>query len=237
MKFFMLISLLFSLAFSSESRLVVGSFQYESNAKRMKDNIEKIIQNDQEFKEFLDENSINVTYKLLGKYYAVSFEPFSDPTTKFRTYFKLKKRYADTYSLTIDDKDREAFLAAAKEENVESAETEKMKLPTPLEQKSEVKSTELEVPTPLNDKQEDTYTTPKKEEAKAQEQIKQSINAMSAPKKAKHQEEQSSNKLPYLIPLLIVVLLLVMLIVYFNYKRKPKKELQTLQEEIHEELS
>lgn len=223
MKFIIGISLLFSLLFSSQSRLVVGSFQYEKNAKRMTANIENIIKNDKELKNFLDKNSIKVTYGNLGKYYAVSFEPFYDSKTKFITYFKIKKRYADTYSLDITNQNEAEYLASNNynEQEVPQAKKDTKDSINQLSTTSKPKESALV----------------QKETTQKQEEIKQSIDTLSSTKTAtKKQEDDSNNKLPYLIPLLVVVLILVILIVYFT-QRKPKKTLQTLKENFEEDLS
>jgi hypothetical protein len=217
MKFILILSFLVSLLLSSETRLIIGCFKEPKNAENAKIKIDKFIQSDTKFKNFLQENAVTTEYKVIGDWNVISFEPFSDNQTLYHTYFKIKDMYPDSYKIDMGAKGDQEIMAS----NYKN-ESENKKAMTYQNEMKEASSAKEESTMPVQNKQV--------QKSKAAEIIK---DAIATPKK--HNNDANSDT-PYLYPLLAIVLIIVIFIIYFTQK-KPKRPLQTLKENFEEDLS
>lgn len=101
MKFLLFVMFTFSLAFSQDTRIVIGCFQEEMNAKNEKINFDYMIRQDREFQSYLNRFGIKTTYKKIDKLYVLSLEPFSNTKTRLTVYNQIKDRYPDAYKMDI----------------------------------------------------------------------------------------------------------------------------------------
>lgn len=232
MKLILVISLLFSFALSNDTRLIIGCFKEPNNAKNAKITIDKYIENNTEFKNFLKSNSITTKYTSIGEWNVISFEPFSDSTTLFRTYFKIKDMYPDAYKVAISSVDEQEVLASNYKEEVTATQDE-MTQETATSQEAEILTYANEMKKDETSSSEKTMPT-KNEQTQKQEIAE--ITRDTLTKTPKKSMDKKSTEVPYLYPLLIVILIVVVLIIYFT-QRKPKKTLHTLKEDFEEDLS
>ncbi|WP_294966196.1 response regulator [Sulfurimonas sp.] len=105
MKIFFLLTFLLTLLFSNQTQIVLGSFSTKQAAIRVKEDIQKIINKDAKFKNFIEQNSLKTKYKQHGKYIIVTIEPFNDIVTTHSVLNRLKKnKYKDAYKLSLSSK-------------------------------------------------------------------------------------------------------------------------------------
>ncbi|WP_415396295.1 response regulator [Sulfurimonas sp. CS5] len=105
MKIIFLLSLIYSFVLANQSQIVLGTFSTESTAKKVKYSVNKIINRDIKFKNFLDKNSLKTVSKKHGKYFIVTIEPFSDVVTMHSVLNKIKKtKFKDAYVLKLGNK-------------------------------------------------------------------------------------------------------------------------------------
>jgi CheY-like chemotaxis protein len=105
MKIFFLLAFLLTLLFSNQTQIVLGTFSTKQAAIRVKADVQKIINKDAKFKNFMEQNSLKTKYKQHGKYIIVTIEPFNDIVTSYSVLNKLKKtKYKDAYKLSLSSK-------------------------------------------------------------------------------------------------------------------------------------
>ena len=101
MKFFLLISFIYSLL-SAQGQIVLGTFSNIKNAKQTQKVLNKIIQDDEKFHNFLQKNSLKTNSKVNGKYFIVTIEPFNDYVTQLSVLNRIKQtRFKDAYPLDL----------------------------------------------------------------------------------------------------------------------------------------
>lgn len=228
MKFILVISFVFSLLLSNETRLIIGCFKEPKNAENAKIKIDEFVQNNTEFKNFLERNSVTTKNTLIGNWNVISFEPFNDSTNLFITYFKIKDMYPNAYKVDINAQDEEQILASNYKEELPSSQddmknsstSQNEKIMTFQDEMKQTSSAQNEVTQPVQS-----------EQAQKQDAVEVTKDTQASTKS----NEQKSG-VPYLYPLLIAVLILVAVIIYFT-QRKPKKTLHTLKEDFEEDLS
>ena len=232
MKFILVISFLVSLLLSSETRLIIGCFKEPQNAENAKIQIDKFVQSDAKFKNFLEENSVTTKYTVIGDWNVISFEPFSDNQTLYHTYFKIKDMYPDSYKVDMGAKGDQEIMASYSKPEMPSAKDE-MKEPSALaSEKIMTFKDEMKQTTPAKPAKNEATEPMQNKKVQKQEVAEITRDTLKSSKKA----EEANGDTPYLYPLLAIVLIVVVLIIYFT-QRKPKKTLHTLKEDFEEDLS
>lgn len=232
MKFILVISFLVSLLLSDETRLIIGCFKEPKNAENAKIKIDKYVQSNTKFKNFLEENSVTTKYTVIGDWNVISFEPFNDNQVLYHTYFKIKDMYPDSYKIDMGAKGDQEIMASYSKNEMPSAKDE---IKEPLSSKNEkIMTFQDEMKQDTTPETAKSETTEPVQDEKVQKQEMTEVTRDTLPNTKKSEEADSD--VPYLYPLLAVVLIIVILIIYFT-QRQPKKTLHTLKEDFEEDLS
>jgi len=99
MKILFLFLLTLTLAFSSEKKIILGSYVKEMNSSNTLSQVQKIIEEDAILKNLISINNLTVQVEKLGQYNVVSVTTLTNYTQLLRTMKALRKYYADLYVL------------------------------------------------------------------------------------------------------------------------------------------
>ncbi|WP_294964730.1 hypothetical protein [Sulfurimonas sp.] len=99
MKLIFLVTILTTMLFSSQKQIIVGSFLQENNALNALVRLNSQILSDDKLSKLINKNSIEVEFKKMGQYNAISLSPFSNYVQLLRTLRALERHYGDAYVL------------------------------------------------------------------------------------------------------------------------------------------
>ena len=99
MKYLLFLLLTITLAFSSEKKIILGSYVKEMNSSNTLTQVQKIVLEDTTLKKLIEMNNLTIQVEKLGKYNVVSVKPFTSYVQLLRTMKALRKYYNDLYVL------------------------------------------------------------------------------------------------------------------------------------------
>jgi CheY-like chemotaxis protein len=199
---------MYSFILANQSQIVLGTFSTISNAKKVEQSINKIIQKDEKFKNFLNKNSLKAVSKEFGKYFIVTIEPFNDIVTQYSVLNRLKKtKFKDAYVLQLTTQEN-SEIDIPKEIEIEETQIidDPLLMPEP-----NIKSIKVE---PLIQKK-NTPVIDKIKKKKKDIVVKEK----STPKKNKELNVLET----YLNEVIASLVILLLIIIYFIIKKSQKK--------------
>ncbi|MDD2790360.1 MAG: response regulator [Sulfurimonas sp.] len=98
MKFFWLVSLLFSFTFGVDFQIITGAYSAEKSAINEEKKLQRVMDKE---KEFFEKNGIHTRYKERKNYYLVTLEPFKDEQTLSTALKIIQKKYKGAYSYIL----------------------------------------------------------------------------------------------------------------------------------------
>ncbi|MGB3961144.1 MAG: response regulator, partial [Sulfurimonas sp.] len=101
MKFFWLISLLFSFAFGVDFQIITGAYSSEKSAIDEEKKLQRVMN---QKKDFFVKHSIYTKYKQQKSYYLVTLEPFKDEETLATALKIIQKKYKGAYAFKLPRK-------------------------------------------------------------------------------------------------------------------------------------
>jgi hypothetical protein len=99
MKYIFLFLLTATLAFSSEKKIILGTYANANHSANTLKRVNSIIEKDHKLKIFMDLNHLSVQVDKIEQYNAVSIKTFKSYKTLLYVMSKFKKHYSDLYIL------------------------------------------------------------------------------------------------------------------------------------------
>ncbi len=99
MKYILLFLLTVTLAFSSEKKIILGTYANAKYSANTLERVNNLIDKDQSLKIFMNLNHLNVQVDKIGLYNVVSIKPFTDYQQLLYVMSKFEKHYSDLYVL------------------------------------------------------------------------------------------------------------------------------------------
>ena len=221
MRTFFIISILLSLQLFAKTQMVLGTFSKQSNCDFVQEKINKIINNDLEFKKLLEKNNIKLVKKKDSKYFLVTLEPFENKKIIDAVRKKMKTtKYTDFYVTALKQK---------KYNILKKAPPKVQKPKTIQKEKAVIKEKPVVKEEPIVKTKPAIETKPIQKKHIVVEAKKITQTKPIPPK-----EENIVQK--YLIEIIAIISIMILVVVYLFMVRNKQKRNHTLEIEKEEEI-
>ncbi|EDZ61236.1 protein containing signal transduction response regulator receiver region domain [Sulfurimonas gotlandica GD1] len=206
MKIIFLLSLIYTFILANQTQIVLGTFTTESIANETQNDVNKIINKDTKFQNFIDMNSLKTVSKKHGKYFIVTIEPFNDIVTTHSVLNRIKKtKYKDAYILKIFS-----------QKTLKKEKTETIIIPEP-----EIIDDPLLMPEP-DIKSIKVASLTQKSDINAEKEKKKDI--VIKEKVSKRPTKELNVLETYFNEIIAAIAILILIVVYFMIKKSQQKQ-------------